>query len=122
MARKATVSYDNLILGSQDTSPPEAPDQPEPVQEIPPPAAVSRRPAPVRAQAQQPTGELLRDVAQQFVVYLHPAAHKTIARYALEQSSHRNKVRPHDIIIEAIEDYFQRHGLQGPVRAKPKAG
>ena len=47
---------------------------------------------------------------------------RTFARYALEQSSHRNKVRPLDIIIEAIEDYFQRHGLQGPVRAKPKAG
>ncbi len=101
MARKAPVSYDNLILGSQ-----EAILEPSTQPEI-------RR--------QEPASELLRDIAQQYVVYLHPAAHKTIARYALEQSGHRSKIRPHDIIISAIEDFFEKHGLQGPVRAKPAA-
>ena len=103
MARKAPVSYDNLILGSQEAG-------------TEPPAKLE--PAPETGR-QEPTSELLRDIAQQYVVYLHPAAHKTIARYALEQSGHRNKVRPHDIIISAIEDFFEKHGLQGPVRAKP---
>ncbi len=105
MARKAPISYDKLILGSQDASA-EPSAKPEPASEM---------------GRQEPASELLRDIAQQYVVYLHPAAHKTIARYALEQSGHRNKVRPHDIIISAIEDFFEKHGLQGPVRAKPAA-
>ncbi len=103
MARKAPLSYDDVILGSQEVVP-EPPTQPKPQPE---------------AQRQEPPSELLRDVAQQYVVYLHPAAHKTIARYALEQSGHRNKVRPHDIVINALEDFFEKHGLQGPIRAKP---
>jgi len=103
MARKAPVSYDNLILGSQEAIL-EPSTKPEP--------EIGR---------QEPASELLRDIAQQYVVYLHPAAHKTIARYALEQSGHRSKIRPHDIIINAIEDFFEKHGLQGPVRAKPAA-
>lgn len=103
MARKAPISYDDVILGSQEVVP-----------------APSMQPK-ARPETQRPesSSELLRDVAQQYVVYLHPAAHKTIARYALEQSGHRNKVRPHDIIINALEDFFEKHGLPGPVRAKP---
>jgi hypothetical protein len=104
MARKAMpVSYDGLTLGRQEPEvpPPSTTPTPEPV------ATVGAR-----------AGELLKDVAQQYVLYLHPAAHKTIARYALEQSSYRNKVRPHDIIITAIEEYFERNGLPGPIRAK----
>ena len=105
MARKAPVSYDDLILGSQEAGV-------EPSAKLEPVPEMRQR---------EPTSELLRDIAQQYVIYLHPAAHKTIARYALEQSGHRNKVRPHDIIINAIEDFFEKHGLQGPVRAKPAA-
>ena len=101
MARKAPASYDDLILGSQQAS-----------------LEPSTKPEPETGR-QEPASELLRDIAQQYVIYLHPAAHKTIARYALEQSGHRSKIRPHDIIISAIEDFFEKHGLQGPVRAKP---
>jgi hypothetical protein len=109
MARKsAPISYDTLILGRQDVLTDEVAAGPASEQ------------TPRTAPSPSPVGELLRNVAQQYVVYMHPAAHKTIARYALEQSSHRNKVRPHDIIITAIEEYFERHGLPGPVRAKPK--
>lgn len=105
MARKAPISYDNLILGSQEASP----------------ASTTKPELKPEIERHEPTSELLRDIAQQYVLYLHPAAHKTIARYALEQSGHRNKIRPHDIIINAIEDFFEKHGLQGPVRAKPVA-
>lgn len=108
--RSAPLSYDALILGRQDG----------PTVEIPSNPTSEPAPVPTPVTPQAPAGELLRDIAQQYVVYLSPAAHKTIARYALEQSSHRNKVRPHDIIITAIEEYFERHGLPGPVRAKPK--
>jgi hypothetical protein len=107
MARKITpVSYDALTIGRKD---------PEPEVEAVSPdvAGFPSPPAPV-------AGELLKDIAQQYVIYLHPAAHKTIARYALEQSSFRSKVRPHDLIIQAIEEFFERNGLPGPVRAKPK--
>ena len=66
-------------------------------------------------------GDLLRDVAARTTLYMHPAAAKTLARYAVEQSGHRSKVKPHDLIISALEDWFQKHGLPGPVRAlEPK--
>jgi hypothetical protein len=106
MARKITpVSYDALTIGRKGAEP-EAEAPPVSVDVSPPQAP--------------PAGELLKDIAQQYVIYLHPAAHKTIARYALEQSSFKAKVRPHDIIMTAIEEYFERNGLPGPVRAKPK--
>jgi hypothetical protein len=89
------INYNHLAVVPEDPKPPEL--QPEP--ELPP-------------------SDLLRDVAQQFVIYMSPAAHKTIAEFALAKSSFRHKVRPHDLWIEAMEDYFAKHGLKGPVRAK----
>jgi hypothetical protein len=52
------------------------------------------------------------------MLYIHPSAAKTLQRYAVEQSGHRAKVKVHDLAIEALEEWFQRHGLPGPVRAK----
>ena len=65
--------------------------------------------------------ELLLAVGESRVCAGEFAAAKTLARYAVEQSSHRSKVKPHDLIISALEDWFQKHGLPGPVRAlEPK--
>jgi hypothetical protein len=65
-------------------------------------------------------GEHLVDVAQPFPVYVHPQAHKTIAEFALAESTFKNKVKPHDIWLRAMEEFFERNGLKGPVRAKEK--
>ena len=71
-------------------------------------------------QPPQKESQLLRDVAAHIMVYIHPDAAKALATYALAQSGHRNKVRVHDLIIEALEDWFRKHGLREPVRAKSK--
>jgi hypothetical protein len=62
--------------------------------------------------------DLLRDVAARLMIYVHPAAAKTLKRYALEQSAHKATVRVHDLVIEALEIFFEKNGLPGPVRAK----
>jgi hypothetical protein len=46
------------------------------------------------------------------MLYLHPAAAKALKRYALEQN-----VKVHDLLIEAVENWFQTHGLKEQVRA-----
>jgi hypothetical protein len=80
-----------------------------------PPEPERREPAPPESAED---GDLLRDVAARLMLYIHPSAAKTLQRYAVEQSGHRAKVKVHDLAIEALEEWFQRHGLPGPVRAK----
>lgn len=94
MAKKDPPSYDNLTL--------ETPDEPTPA-----PARQSR--------SGKGTGEArtLKDAAAQTVIYLHPAAAKALKRYALDKD-----VKVHDLMIEALEAWFQAHGLKGPVRAE----
>ena len=54
------------------------------------------------------------------MLYLHPAAAKALQRYALDQSMPGRKVKVHDLLLEAVEDWFRRHGLREPVRAKTR--
>src|SRR4051812_9587831 len=83
------------------------------------------QPAPAEPERRKPEppesaedADLLRDVAARLMLYIHPNAAKTLQRYAVEQSGHRAKVKVHDLVIEALEEWFQQHGLPGPVRAK----
>jgi len=62
--------------------------------------------------------QTLKDVSAQLMLYLHPDAAKALQRYALEKSAPGRKVKVHDLLIEAVEDWFHRHGLREPVRAK----
>jgi cell pole-organizing protein PopZ len=94
MARKP-VSYDALAIRDEEKQP--------------------ESPAIEAPQPPQKESQLLRDVAAHIMVYIHPDAAKALATYA-----HRNKVRVHDLIIEALEDWFRKHGLREPVRAKSK--
>lgn len=95
MAQKP-LSYDHLAIIPQKSTEPE------------PPASA----------AEQPDSDLLRDVAQQVVVYLNPDFHRAITRYALERSAFRAKVKTHDLIVEALETWAAAHGINVPVRAK----
>jgi hypothetical protein len=63
-------------------------------------------------------GELLRNVAARFIVYVNPGFHKAVTQYAVSQSSFRNKVKPHDIMIGILEDWARATGINVPVRAK----
>jgi hypothetical protein len=66
----------------------------------------------------QHEGEYLRDVAQQIVAYITPEAHKAFVRFAVERSSFKAKVKPHDLYIEALSDWLKKHGIECAVRAK----
>jgi hypothetical protein len=90
------LSYDHLAIVSEKLTPAE---QPTPATD-------------------QPDSDLLRDVAQQVVVYLNPDFHRAITRYALERSAFRAKVKTHDLIVEALETWAAAHGINLPVRAK----
>ena len=47
------------------------------------------------------------------IVYLHPDGKYEIKRYALARGS---KVKVHDLLMEAIEEWAERHGISGPFR------
>lgn len=64
-------------------------------------------------------GKTLKDVAKTHLLYLHPNASKTLQRYAVDHSG-ANEVKVHDLLIEAVQDWFDKHGLRGPIRALPK--
>lgn len=102
MARRPLPTYDAITLRSDG-----AQVSPEALA----PAVTPHAPAGDRTQA-------LKDVSAQLMLYLHPDAAKSLQRYALEQSAPGRKVKVHDLLIEAVEDWFRRHGLREPIRAK----
>jgi hypothetical protein len=106
MARKLPPSYEAMTL-----VPPVAEQQPRAV----PPATYPQAPL-------GGGGQTLKDVSAHLILYLHPDAAKALQRYALEQSAPGRKVKVHDLLIEAVEDWFRRHGLREPVRAKAGRG
>src|SRR3954453_10214712 len=103
---KREIDYGNLTVTKE---PPPTPDEPPPRAQEP-----DDLPGPLR------DGEYLKDVAQSVLLYISPEAHKQLLLYTAEKSSHRNRVRVHDCLIEAIEMWFEAKGLPGPVRAKER--
>jgi hypothetical protein len=96
MSRKPTaISYDALNIG-----PVSARQQPPAALPAPPPTA-----RPARA------NRTLRDEAAPVTLYLHRDARKALKRYAFEQD-----VKVHDLLLEAVEDWFRSHGLREQVR------
>lgn len=47
------------------------------------------------------------------VLYLHPDGKYELKRYALALGP---KVKVHDLIMEAVEDWASRHGITAPFR------
>jgi hypothetical protein len=47
------------------------------------------------------------------IIYLHPDGKYELKRYALARGP---KVKVHDLLIEAIEEWAQRHGIAAPFR------
>lgn len=47
------------------------------------------------------------------VLYLHPDGKYELKRYALARGS---KVKVHDLIMEAVEEWAERHGIAAPFR------
>lgn len=71
-------------------------------------------------QPERAAEESLKEASAHRMVYLHPEAAKAIDRYALEQTTHKRKVKPHDLMIEAVEMWLKSKGIDVPVRAKER--
>lgn len=104
---KPPVSYGSAVkLASSAVpgSPKADPDQAPPVVRVeaapPPQAALSRR-RPMESRS-DPT-----------VLYLHPDGKYELKRYALALGP---KVKVHDLIMEAVEEWASRQGITAPFR------
>ena len=47
------------------------------------------------------------------ILYLHPEGKYELKRYALARGP---KVKVHDLLLEAVEEWAQRHGIAAPFR------
>jgi hypothetical protein len=79
-------------------------------------------PPPEQPTAPARDGELLTDVAHSVLVYMSPDGHKALARMAVEESRLHSKVKVHDLILLAMQEFGDRRGLSVTFRAKPKPG
>ena len=98
MSRKpSAISYDHLSIGLvADKEPPPAQRSSDKVVSTP------------------ATKKTMRDDAAPVTLYLHPDARKALKRYALEQD-----LKVHDLLLEAVEEWFRSHGLGERVRVQP---
>lgn len=64
-----------------------------------------------KQQGAPPRAAGLRERSAPTIVYMSPSAAKALKVYAV---MHDTKV--HDLLIEALEDWFRGHGLKEPVR------
>ncbi len=48
------------------------------------------------------------------IIYLHPDGKYELKRYALARGP---KVKVHDLLIEAVQEWAERHGIIAPFRA-----
>ena len=104
------ISYRNLDISGRDLR--------EEVQQPEAPVVAPRTPPLPEPEA--PQAARLRERAQAYMVYVNPEAAKTIAEFALARSSFRHKVKAHDVWLQAMEEFFERNGLRGPVRVPEK--
>lgn len=100
MARKpAPPSYANMEL-----APVGVPAGPPPIPMAALPAAARQRGGGART---------LKEASAHLMLYLHPDAARALKRYAVDQNA-----KVHDLLLEAVEEWFRRHGLREPVRAE----
>ncbi len=92
MAKKAPPAYPSLAVAP-----------------VPPPAAPAT--APVTDQAAR--SSRMRDRADQVVLYLEPAGHKALKRYALGADR-----KVHDLLLEAVEEWAAKRGIREQMRVR----
>ena len=81
----------------------------------PPPAAAPpvRRAVEDAAAAPAARRRPMESKADPTILYLHPDGKMSLKRYALGRGM---KVRVHDLLMEAVEEWAERRGVQGPFR------
>ena len=55
----------------------------------------------------------MENKADPTILYLHPDGKYELKRYALARGP---KVKVHDLLLEAVEEWAQRHGIVAPFR------
>lgn len=55
----------------------------------------------------------MRDLADQITLYLDPAGHKELKRYALGADR-----KVHDLLIEAVEEWAAKRGIREQMRVR----
>jgi hypothetical protein len=96
MARKA-ATYEHLSVVDQAPEP-EPEDLPAPARDV----------------------ELLKDISAQVVLYMSAECHKALMRFSVEKSVLHGRVKVHDLLCEALQEWVDRKGLNVTVRAKEK--
>ncbi len=107
---KPPVSYGSAVklIASAVPEPPKAdPDQAPPAE---PAVKVEAASASQAASARRRPMESRSDPT---VLYLHPDGKYELKRYALALGP---KVKVHDLIMEAVEEWASRHGITAPFR------
>jgi hypothetical protein len=100
---KPVLNYDNLAI--TDDEPPKSPAASAEALVTPEAAGDS---------------ELLRDVAHQTMMYLHVDGVRALDEYALAKSTLHRKIKRHDVIMEAIEEWAAKRGITAQFRAKER--
>jgi hypothetical protein len=108
---KPPVSYGNAVK----LAPPNAT---EPLKEQPDSQTRAAEPTPRLGAAQTPVAPPTRrrpmeSRSDPTVLYLHPDGKYELKRYALALGP---KVKVHDLIMEAVEEWAARHGITAPFR------
>jgi len=93
MTKKAPIMYPSLSLA---------------------PPASPAAPAIERATAEHLTRtSRMRDLADQVMLYLNPAGHKELKRYAIGADR-----KVHDLLIEAVEEWAAKRGIREQMRVR----
>src|SRR3954467_15670107 len=95
---KPPVSYGNQV---KRAPPPGAPPGPSASAAPEPPPAFEARHRPMESKS-DPT-----------ILYLHPDGKYELKRYALARGP---KVKVHDLLLEAVEEWAERRGIAAPFR------
>src|SRR3954468_21603259 len=105
---KPPVSYG----GAVKLTPPAAPELPKAEPDAPPSEPVRAEATPA-FQAIPTRRRPMENRSDPTVLYLHPDGKYELKRYALALGP---KVKVHDLIMEAVEEWAARHGITAPFR------
>lgn len=103
---KPPVSYGNTVKLTPHAA------APRPEAAAPAPAAPSRAAPPADA-GQGARRRPMESKADPTILYLHPDGKYELKRYALARGP---KVKVHDLLLEALEEWAERHGITAPMR------
>lgn len=102
---KPPVSYGSSVKLTPPAS------KPPPAESTP--AASPTAPAVVPAAGQGTRRRPMESKSDPTVLYLHPDGKYELKRYALARGP---KVKVHDLLLEAVEEWAERHGITAPMR------